>query len=64
MTDEKGETWSPSGMSKVESRPDDDVACISANESLGQGERNLSCCWLALRARYAMVTVVGPSSVV
>ena len=29
MTDEKGETWSPSGMSKVRSRPESLVADCS-----------------------------------
>ena len=29
MTDEKGETWSPSGMSKVRSRPESVVADCS-----------------------------------
>ena len=29
MTDEKGETWSPSGMSKVKSRPESPVADCS-----------------------------------
>ena len=31
MTDEKGETWSPSGMSKVRSRPESLVADCSVH---------------------------------
>jgi len=39
MTDEKGETWSPSGMSKVRSRPESLVAdcpiCIEHYQEVG-----------------------------
>ena len=33
MTDEKGETWSPSGMSKVRSRPESLVADCSMHDA-------------------------------
>ena len=38
MTDEKGKTWSPSGMSKVRSRPESLVADCSMHALAATGK--------------------------
>jgi len=54
MTDEKGKTWSPSGMSKVRTRPESLVADCSMHEVHVMRCNDISHCQI----RYSILFVV------